>query len=285
MKKRFAAILAVFLTLALLAGCFQPSLPEPVTEGTTGLLDPNGDPVPIWDDVDRAALSPDKYYKDERGRVRYADENVRLYTGVDISVFQGDVDFEAVKNDGVDFVMLRCGYRGYGEKGSLNEDAKFVENYRAATNAGLKVGVYFFSQAVSAREAKEEADFVLDMLKDLRIDYPVAYDWEHIDYDSARTDDLDNETVTACAAAFCDEVLRAGYEPIIYFNRSLGYFSYDLSALSSAHFWIAEYTEAPAFIYNYKLWQYTREGEVAGIEGVVDLNVSVSDFSGEHALG
>ena len=285
MKKRFAAVLPVLLALALLAGCFQPSLPEPVTEGTTGLLDPNGDPVPIWDDVDRAALSPDKYYKDERGRVRYADENVRLYTGVDISVFQGDVDFEAVKNDGVDFVMLRCGYRGYGEKGSLNEDAKFVENYRAATEAGLKVGVYFFSQAVSAKEAREEADFVLDMIKDLPIDYPVAYDWEHIDYDSARTDDLDNETVTACAAAFCDEVLRAGYEPIIYFNRSLGYFSYDLSVLSGAHFWIAEYTEAPAFIYNYKLWQYTREGEVAGIEGVVDLNVSVSDFSGEHALG
>ena len=284
--KRIPAVvlLAVFL-LTTLTGCFQPLTPEPITEPVTHILDPNGDPIPIWDDLDRATLDPEKFIRDERGRMTYADETVKTYTGVDVSVFQGDVDWEAVKADGVDFVMLRAAYRGYGPQGALGEDAKFYENFSGAKAAGLKVGVYFFSQAISEREAKEEADFLLEMIRELDLDYPVAYDWEHIDYDTARTDDLDNATITACAKTFCDRVKAAGYEPLIYFNRSLGYFSFDLSVLSDAHFWVAEYNDSPAFIYNYKLWQYTREGQVEGIDGVVDLNVSVSDFSGDNVLG
>lgn len=257
----------------------------PPEEPSAVLRDANGDPIPVYSDVDRSVLDPALFVKDENGRITYNDESISVYTGIDVSVFQGDVDWEKVKADGIDFVMLRVGYRGYGPSGNLNEDAAFRKNCEGASKAGLKIGVYFFSQAITEREAKQEADFVLDLIKDYDIAYPVAYDWEVIDYDTARTDDLDNETITNCAAAFCEKIKNAGYESIIYFNRSLGYFSYDLSKVNGYHFWLAEYKDTPSFIYNYKLWQYSREGTVDGIEGIVDLNISITDFSKTGSLG
>lgn len=286
MKKSIGFTLIVLFILILCSCTVGNVIPEiPTAEPTTVLRDANGDVIPVYSDVDRSVLDPELFVKNETGRVFYDDDSISVYTGIDVSVFQGEIDWEKVKADGIDFVMLRAGYRGYGPTGKINEDAKFRQNFEGAYAAGLKIGVYFFSQAISVREAQEEADFVLDLIKDYDIAYPVAYDWEAIDYDTARTDGLDNDTITSCAAAFCEKIKNAGYESIIYFNRSLGYFSYDLSKVNDYHFWLAEYNDTPSFIYNYKLWQYSREGSVDGIEGSVDLNIAITDFSKTGSLG
>lgn len=244
------------------------------------VTDIRGRVIPNHTDVAKSALSPDGFVRDERSRMTYNDPSVVIYTGIDVSVFQGDIDWDAVKNDGVDFVMLRVGYRGYGEKGIMGEDANFRKNYDGAKKAGLKVGVYFFSQAVNEEEAREEARFVLDAVKDLTLDYPVAYDWEFVSNDEARTNGMTSETITACAKAFCGVVSDGGYTPLIYFNCETGYFNYELSEVKDIGFWLAEYYDAPSFYYNYKMWQYTKTGTVDGIDGDVDINISTVDFAG-----
>ncbi len=285
MWNRYIKIMALVVgALLILSSCGMLFRNEPTDPGTTVPRDNNGNEIPVYSDVDLTALDPGLFYIDENGRVRYSDPAVKIYSGIDISVFQGDVDWNAVKNDGIDFVILRVGFRGY-TKGGLNEDANFRKNCENALQAGLNVGVYFFSQAITADEAEEEADYVLSLIKDFDIQYPVAYDWETIDYDNARTDGLDNETITQCAVRFCDKISAAGYTPVIYFNRSLGYFNYDLSMIKDYHFWLAEYKGAPSFIYDYKLWQYSKDGTVNGIDGSVDLNISIQDYSEKESVG
>ena len=244
------------------------------------VTDISGRVIPNHTDVAKSALSPDGFARDERGRIKYSDSTVSTYTGIDVSVFQGDIDWDAVKNDGIDFVMLRAGFRGYGAKGIMGEDANFHKNYEGAKKAGLKVGVYFFSQALNETEAREEAEFVLNAIKEYPIDYPVAFDWEFVRNDDARTNGMSSESVTACAKAFCEVIAQAGYTPLIYFNCETGYFNSDLSLVKDVGFWLAEYYDTPSFYYNYKMWQYTKTGTVAGINGAVDLNISVVDFSG-----
>ena len=274
----------MFVCLCTLSACAHAPSEEQTSADTTVLLDHNGDVIPVYNDVELTSLDPALFQKDENGRMKYLDPELSVYSGIDISVFQRDVDWEKVKNDGIDFVILRAGFRGYTQ-GSLNEDANFRKNCEDALNAGLKVGVYFFSQAVTETEAAEEADYVLDLISDFDITYPVAYDWESIDYDTARTDALDNESITKCAVCFCDKIAAAGYTPVIYFNRSLGYFSYDLSMIKDYHFWLAEYDTAPSFIYDYKIWQYSKTGTIDGIEGNVDLNISIQDYSLKESVG
>ncbi len=283
MKSKFLLFIIIILFLFGICGCSV----APFFHGdeTTAVTDSNGNEIPVYSDVALTELDPSLFITDENGRVHYADADVKTQTGIDVSVFQGDIDWQAVKNDGIDFVMLRVGYRGYGPKGTLNEDELFRTNCENALNAGLQVGVYFFSQAVSPAEAEEEARFVLDIIKDYNVTYPVAYDWEVIDYDTARTDGLDNETITQCALRFCDTVTGAGYRSIIYFNRSLGYFNYDLSAVKDHYFWLAEYGEAPSFIYDYRIWQYTEKGTVAGVDTVVDLNISLLLGNNTESVG
>lgn len=283
MKKYLLIILALILILTCVSCSFTEE--ETFSETESSLTDPNGNIIPVYGDVELSVFNPDLFVLNDNGRMIYNDGSINYYTGIDASVFQGDIDFEAVKNDGIDFVMLRAAFRGYGPAGTLGTDANFKTNYEKAISAGLKVGVYIFSQAVNTDEALEEANYVLDLIQDLDISYPVAYDWERIDYDSARTDEVDSKTVTACAVTFCDAVSNAGYVPIIYFNRSLGYFSYDLSKVKHYDFWLAEYGSAPSFIYNYKIWQYTDNGTVDGIDGSVDINISLTDFSQSESVG
>lgn len=180
--------------------------------------------------------------------------------------------------------MLRVGYRGYGQKGIMGKDDKFDSNYEGAKKAGLKVGAYFFSQATNESEAREEADFVLDAVRDCPLDYPIAYDWEFVDNDEARTNGMTSEDITVCAKAFCEAIKSAGKVPVIYFNCETGYFNYDLPQVKDYDFWLAEYYDTPSFYYNYKMWQYSKTGSVDGISGDVDMNISIVDFSGS-ALG
>ena len=217
---------------------------------------------------------------EDNGWLSYEAAGARAKMGVDVSAYQGDIDWQQVAGSGVDFAMIRCGYRGYG-KGVIKPDKTFEQNIRGALDAGLEVGVYFFSQAIDTWEAREEANYVLEVIEGYDITYPVVFDWEFIAEDSrARTNGMGAEAVTNCAGVFCDTVAAAGYTPMVYFNQDAGYLTYQLDELDQYGFWLAEYRETPSFYYHFDLWQYTHRGSVPGIEGSVDLNL---DFRGMGA--
>ncbi len=282
MKKYIKTVILLTVSFAVCAAAafaaFEFASRTYVDETTEPqLTDVSGRVIPNHTDVAKSVLSPESFVRDGRGRVSYNDSTVSAYTGIDVSVFQGEIDWNAVKNDGIDFVMLRVGYRGYGTKGIIGEDANFKKNYEGAKEAGLKVGAYFFSQALNEKEAAEEANFVLDTVKDYPLDYPIAFDWEFVRNDEARTNGMSSESITACAKSFCEVIAQAGYTPLIYFNRETGYFSYDLTLVKDIGFWLAEYYDTPSFYYNYKMWQYSESGSVDGINGEVDMNIFI-DF-------
>ena len=208
------------------------------------------------------------------------DGDAPSYVGVDVSSYQGEVDWERVAAAGVDFAVVRLGFRGYTE-GGLYEDDRFRENLEGAMAAGLDVGVYFFSQAVTEEEAREEARFVLERLEGYDITYPVVFDWERQSASDSRTLETDGAAQTACAAAFCQAIEEAGYLPMVYFSPSKAYTELDLVALVQWPFWLAHYTEdwqATTFRYHFAMWQYTSEGTVDGIATPVDLNLCLTDF-------
>lgn len=243
----------------------SPPVEEPVTFrfGDRVMTPLEGMPLNPYD---RAGFS-----LDEKGRVTY--EGAR--TGVDVSTYQKEIDWQAVAGDGIDFAILRLGYRGYTE-GGLFLDQTFETNLRGALDAGLEVGVYFFSQAITPEEAEAEAAYILNAIEGYEVTGPIAFDWEPIaPGNNARTDGLDNDTLTRCAAAFCKKIEGAGYTPAVYFNQSLGYLRYDLRELTEYDLWLAEYDTKPDFYYHFDLWQYTHTGKVAGIEGDVDLDLDL----------
>ncbi len=194
------------------------------------------------------------------------------WLGIDVSRYQGDVDWEQVKAAGVEFAMIRVGFRGYGQSGKLMEDAKVKQNYENATKAGIKVGVYFFAQAISVEEAKEEAEYVLELIDGWQLDMPVAYDWECLAADY-RTVGVDPQTVTDCAKAFCEVIGAEGYDTMIYFNPSQSRDMMYLSELVDYGFWLAMYSDQMTYEYKVDMWQYTKEGKVPGIQGNVDINL------------
>ena len=205
-------------------------------------------------------------------RMEYAAAKTAL--GVDVSYYQGEIDWERVAADGIEFAMIRAGGRYYGS-GGLFEDTRFRSNMEGALAAGLETGVYFFSQAISEQEAREEAEFLLELLEGYQFTGPVVFDWENIDNAPARTDGLSQKTLTAAANAFCTMVEEGGCSPMIYFNRHIAYLLYDLEGVARYPFWLAEYGETPAFYYDFQIWQYTDSGQVDGIRGPVDLNIKL----------
>lgn len=196
--------------------------------------------------------------------------------GIDVSYSQGEIDWEKVRRSGIEFAIIRLGYRGYGEEGKLVEDKMAFQNLQGALDAGLNVGVYFFSQSISVEEAIEEAEFVLERIRDYDITMPIVYDWEYVSAE-ARTANMDPRTLTDCYLAFCEKIAEAGYTPMAYFNsyqsRSLMY----LTELEEYPFWLALYSDRMTYPYRIEMWQYTDSGRVPGIEGNVDLNLMFTD--------
>ncbi len=240
------------------------------TEQTT-VVSVGGQPVAVDESLAQNELSAEDFETDaQTGRIICTACDT--LTGVDVSSYQGEIDWAAVAADGIDFAMLRIGNRGYTE-GGLKADSTFEANYAGATEQGLMVGVYFFSQAISAEEAQEEAEFVLSILDGKELSLPIVFDWEEITGAQARTDDLDGTTVTQCALTFCAVVQQAGYEAGFYCNGTAGYLIYDLSQLQEVDAWYAEYGDYPSFAYSFHMWQYSKTGTVAGISGNVDLNL------------
>ena len=221
-------------------------------------------------DTDNLVLEENGYYS------YYVDGEKVSEMGVDLSEYQTDIDFAAMKASGIDFVMLRVGGRYYSDEGGLYKDDAFLSYYRQAKDAGLKVGAYFFSQAASVDDAQEEARYTLELLDGLTLDYPVAFDWETIEDDDARTDGVTGEELTAIAEAFCDTIRQGGYRTIVYASTSLMLQSYDFETMKDYTFWLADYREFPAsdkMYYDFTMWQYTTEGTVDGVNVPVDLNL------------
>lgn len=221
---------------------------------------------------DFSCLSTDE----DTGFKKYNDEKngITSKMGIDVSEFQGgDIDWKQVKDSGIEFVIVRIGYRAYGESGELVKDDMFEQNIEGALDAGLEVGVYFFSQAITPGEAVEEAEFVLDLIRPYKITGPVVYDTEEIKGDTARTDGNTRQEFTNYCKVFCDTVEHAGYDSMIYANMKWMAFTLDMEELTDYDFWYADYHELPQNPYDYTIWQYSETGAVPGINANVDLNI------------
>ena len=207
------------------------------------------------------------------GPVRYLGQEYDVLRGIDVSEHQREIDWRQAAASGLDFACVRLGRRGYTE-GGLFDDPWFEKNVKGASEAGLKTGVYFFSQAVNVAEAIEEANFVLMRIAPYGIDAPVVYDWEMVAEEDSRTTELSDATRTDCAVAFCETIRRAGYTPCVYFNRDMGYYGYDLTRLTDYMFWFTlPESPFPNFYYACDMWQYSFSEQVPGVTGYADMNL------------
>ena len=194
--------------------------------------------------------------------------------GIDVSRWNGSIDWKAVKNSGVNFVIIRCGYRG-STAGSLIEDPKFTTNIKGAINAGLKVGVYFFTQAVDEVEAVYEASYVIELIKNYKITYPVFLD---VEASGGRGDKISVDMRTKVCKAFCQTIQNAGYTAGIYANKTWLNEKLNVSELNAYKIWLAQYAATPTYTGRYDMWQYKSTGVINGISGDVDLNLSYMGY-------
>lgn len=214
------------------------------------------------------------FQKADSGEITYHEEGKMIsHKGIDVSRYQGDIDFSKVRGAGAEYAMLRCGYRSYGS-GLITEDAMFQTNIQNALSNQLDVGVYFFTQAISVQEAEEEADFVLSLIEPHKVTYPVVLDVEEIHNDTYRQQDLTTEELTNIVITFCERIKKAGYTPMIYGNLKCFAGMLDMSRLENYEKWFAFYDDAPYFPYEISMWQYTDSGSIDGISGNVDYNIS-----------
>ena len=202
-------------------------------------------------------------------------QNLPSSPGVDVSAFQGKIDWKKVKASGIEFAIIRLGYRGY-ESGKLVEDEYAKKNLKGAKEAGLKVGAYFFSQALSIQETDEEIRYMLKILGDTKLDMPIVLDWE-IPASTARTRNMDSRTLTDIQRHFCGQMRDKGYQPMVYFNWHQSEHLYVLHELEEYPFWLALYQDRMTYPWKVEMWQYTDKGRVPGINGNVDLNVYIPD--------
>mgnify|MGYP000514843570 FL=1 len=295
--KRLTCLLiaSVMLIAGAMCGCsnenIESSRSQSETEATDTTVKTTGNKIhindstlgEIWitelDGVSVNKLNNNNFTADSN--LKYYNENGKSASteGIDVSSYSGDIDWKKVKESGIDFAMIRVGGRGYGDSGEMYTDERALEYINGAKAEGIKVGAYFFSQAINTEEAIEEADYVKTILGDIKLDYPVAYDWEIIKDDDARTDNVSASQATECARAFCDRVKENGYTPILYSPSRELYFKYDLSRLADIDIWYCEYANVPTFYYEFSMWQYSATGSVDGIEGAVDLNICFTDVA------
>lgn len=305
MKRISAAVLAALtLSLFILGGCSTrqqsksespavtaaeeiPEVTETTVKTTGGKIHINDSTLgDIWitelEGVAKNELSSDGFTADSTWKYYSENGKPASVEGIDISSYSGEIDWEKVKKSGLEFVMVRLGGRGYGEDGALYADKSALDYIEGARNAGLKVGGYFFSQATTIAEAREEADYCRQILGDTKLDYPLAYDWEIIKDDDARTDSVASTEATECARAFCEQAKSDGFIPMIYSPSRELYFKYDLTRLSDFDIWYCEYADTPNFYYEFSMWQYSSTGKIDGIDGTVDLNIvftNVADYA------
>lgn len=208
----------------------------------------------------------------------YEEGDLVSQCGVDISANQGEVDFGKLKKAGCDFVMIKVGARGYSS-GNIVSDANFEDNIKAAKKAGLNVGVYFCSQAVTKSEARDEADEVLDAIAGYSVKYPVAFVMENVTDDMARIEALNMEDRTQIARAFMDRIEDAGYTPILYGDKEWLLTMVDMESLQDYEVWYAQDSDEPEYPYEFGMWQYDSDATIKGITGDAAMILSFKDYS------
>lgn len=249
----------------------------------TYITGPDGKKIPYYEGVPVNTFGNGSFYWNDAGRLVYSGTDFTTRFGIDVSAYQNRsipskiIDWNAAKNDGVEFVFARIGFRGTGS-GTLNSDAFYAQNIDGAMAAGLDTGVYFFSQAITVAEAVEEANYVLSLLGGRKLTAPIAYDWEMHD-STYRVYGTSSAMATACAKAFCETIEAAGYQAMVYTSSYVAYNKFDLSVLSKYPVWYPEYKSAsstalyPQLYYRPNYWQFTSKGSVAGLSGNVDCNL------------
>ena len=221
-------------------------------------------------------------FRIDNGFMAYFDDDGEKisHLGCDLSYHNSDVDFDELAASGCEFVMLRCGYRGYSE-GGIMKDEKFDEYASEAQRAGLKIGVYFFTQALTPEEAEEEARYTLELIEDYDISYPVAFDTEYIDDEEARTNksEISDELRSEICRAFCEKIREKGYYPMIYASENWFRRYLNVESLHEYDFWAPQYLDENDFLYDFTIWQYTDSGSIPGVRGEVDLDISMVDYA------
>lgn len=192
-----------------------------------------------------------------------------MVKGIDVSKWQGTIDWQKVKDSGIKFAMIRGGYGQHKDQ----KDVYFERNYKNAKKAGVPVGVYHYSYADSIADAKKEADFVISYLKGKVLEYPIAFDIE--DKTQGR---LTNETRTEICKAFCDALEKAGYYVVIYTSKDWLVNKLNMSKLSKYDVWVAQWNAECTYQGSYGMWQYSDKGKVNGINGNVDLDYALKDY-------
>ena len=238
-----------------------------------------GDMTIPYYDIRTSNYNPEDF-EEKNGVVTYAGDS---FVGINVSQKVGEIDWNAVAESGVEFAMIRVGYRG-NDKGRISLDSNFEANITGAAEAGLPVGVYFYSKAVTDTEAEEEANFVLEQIRPYQMTYPVAIFWEYDRKDSGEVDEksrtvrCNGDQVTGFIQTFLKKIKTVGYKTAFYADKKMGYESLDLSRLTDHDMWYAEYQPAPSFYYDYKMWQYTKDGEVPGISKPVPITISLKEY-------
>ncbi len=221
-------------------------------------------------------------FRIDNGFMAYFDENGDKisHLGCDLSYHNKYVNFQELAASGCEFVMLRCGFRGYSE-GGLMKDEKFDMYATEAQRAGLKIGVYFFTQALTVEEAVEEAEYTLKLIEDYDISYPVAFDTEYIDDENARSNknEITDELRTEIIMAFCERIRQDGYYPMVYASENWIRRYMEIEPLRKYDFWAPQYNEENDFLYDFTIWQYTEKGSIPGVKGDVDLDISMVDYA------
>ncbi|MDO4815216.1 MAG: glycoside hydrolase family 25 protein [Bacillota bacterium] len=271
--KLLQTIILILCVSLLLSGC---AYIQRQVDPHAGMVEVFNGTSNVWiepqKDVPVNTIIADDFVLDPDGNRGYCGgEYSSVLRGVDVSEHQQEIDWQQAADSGVKFAIIRAGGRYYGEEGALYEDDFFKKNLQGAIDAGLDVGVYFFSQAINEREAVEEAEFALSLIDGAELKLPVFIDWERIE--GGRAYELDGDTMTSCAEAFCETVRDAGYEAGVYFNLDTGYYGYELARLTDYMFWCACPGDYPYCYYAHDIWQCSFSGSVPGINGVCDLNM------------
>lgn len=282
----FIALIATVILLAVIAASLILYTPtEPAADSNEATIEHRFDGEDVWEEVELEEedtspasvlhLLPANPYGESDFQYDgwfLKSTAVDCLSGIDVSAYQGDINWHQVAEAGVDFAIIRLGYRGY-ESGKLVEDKFARKNLEGAAEAGIQIGVYFFSQALNPNEAREEAQFVLDMIEPYEVSMPVVFDWEHVNSETARTNDMNPYAATDCAQAFLEVIDNAGYWPMMYFNSFQSRKLFYLDQLMEYDFWLALYSDRMTFPYKVDMWQYTCTGTIPGIFGDVDVNV------------
>lgn len=229
--------------------------------------------------VNKTKISSSDLQKGDDGYKRYvgSDSSIKSHVGIDVSKFQGNIEWDKVKGDGVEFAIVRLGYRGYSE-GNVYIDPFYKNAMEGAAKAGVDTGIYFFSQAINVDEAIEEAELCIKELAPYKVKYPVIIDVEFIANDDGRANKLTRQDRTDIVKAFCEKVKEAGYVPGFYANTKWSVMGLDLAQLQEYDFWFANYNDTFSYPYEYEMFQYSESGSVAGIVGNVDLNICFKDY-------